>query len=80
MSQVFHAEVCSLCRGPVELGPVDIRSVGTDKPLCRFCATKLPATRITIRKRGITNTNFPIIEKLDIYKQLRKEWTYGQAS
>jgi hypothetical protein len=77
---VFHAETCSICRGRVELGPVDIRSVGDDKAVCRICAAKLPATRITIRKRGLTNTNFPIIEKLDIYKQLRKEWTYGQAS
>ena len=59
---IFHAEVCSLCRGPVELGPVDIRSVGDDKPLCRICAGKIPATRITIRRRGLTNTNFPIVE------------------
>jgi len=59
---VFHAETCSLCRGRVELGPVDIRSVGTDKPLCRFCAGKIPATRITIRRRGLTNTDFPIVE------------------
>ena len=62
MSQVFHAEKCSICRGPVELGPVDIRTVGTDKPLCRICAARIPATRIVIRRRGLTNTDFPIVE------------------
>ena len=62
---IFHAEVCSICRGPVELGPVDIRSVGTDKPLCRICAGKIPATRITIRRRGLTPTEFPVITDFD---------------
>jgi len=65
---IFHAEACSLCRGPVELGPVDIRTVGTDKPICRICAARIPATRIVIRRRGLTNTNFPIIETPGIYK------------
>jgi len=59
---VFHAEKCAICRGPVELGPLDIRPVGDDKPLCRVCAGKLPAHRIVIRKRGLTNTDFPIVE------------------
>ena len=65
---VFHDETCTLCRGRIELAPVDIRSVGTDKPICRFCAARIPATRIVIRRRGLTNTNFPIIETPGIYK------------
>ena len=65
MSQVFHSEVCLICRGRIELGPLDIRSVGDDKPLCRVCAGKLPAHRIVIRKRGLTPTEFPVITDFD---------------